>query len=68
MGSANSLEETLMLGKSVGKRRGKQRMGWLKSITDSMDTNLSKLRETVKDKGAQLAAVHGGCKKSDMTE
>ena len=45
MGSANSLEETLMLGKSVGKRRGKQRMGWLNSITDSMDMNLSRFWE-----------------------
>ena len=63
MGRANSLEETLMLGKSVGKkRRGKQRMGWLNSITDSMDMNLSKLREMVEDKGAWLAAVHGGAK------
>ena len=63
MGRANSLEETLMLGKSVGKKRsGKQRMGWLNSITDSMDMNLSKLRETVEDKGAWLAAVHGGAK------
>ena len=43
-------------------------MKLLDGIMDSMDMNLSKLRETVKDKGAQLAAVHGGCKKSDMTE
>ena len=63
------MEKILMLGKIKGKRiRGRQMITWLNNITDSMDTNLSKLRETVKDKGAQLAAVHGGCKKSDMTE
>ena len=59
MGSANSLEETLMLGKSVGKRRGKQRMGWLNSITDSMDVSFSKVREMVKDRKAWCAADHG---------
>ena len=49
----DSLEKTLMLGKiEVKKRRGRQRMKWLDSITDSMDMNLSKLRETVKDREA----------------
>ena len=57
---ADSLEKTLMLGKTEGKRRrGKQRMRWLERITDSMDMNVSKLREIVKDRGAWHAAVHG---------
>ena len=51
MKRANSLEETLMLGNIEGKRRrGRQRMKWSDSITDSMDTNLSKLWETVEDR------------------
>ena len=60
MGRVNSLEKTLMLGKTEGKRRrGWQRMRWLDSITDSMDMNLSKLREIVKDREAMSAIVHG---------
>ena len=48
-----------MLGKTEGRRRGRQRIRWLDSITDSMGMNLSKLREIVKDREAWHAAVHG---------
>ena len=60
---ANSLEETLTLGKIEGKRRtGCQRMRWLDNITDSVDMNLIKLQEIVKDRESQHAAVHGVAK------
>ena len=56
---ANTLENTLMLGKTEGKRRrGGQRMRWVDGITDSMVMSLSKLREIVKDREAQHAAIH----------
>ena len=59
---ANSLENTPMLGKIESKRRRQQRVRWLDSTTDSMDMNLNKFWESVKDREAWHAAVHGVAK------
>ena len=66
MQRADLLEKTLMLGKVEGRRRGWQKMRWLDSSIDSMNMNLSKLQEIVKDRRSWHAAVHG-ITESDVT-
>ena len=58
MGTVNSLEKSLMLGKIEGRRRGHQRMRWLDGTTDAMDTDLGKLWEMVRDGEVWRAALH----------
>ena len=62
MQRVNSLEKTLMLRKTKGRRRVQQRIRWLDGITDSKDVSMSKLQEIVNDRESQRVAVHGVAK------
>ena len=62
MRRTDSLEKTLMLGKTEGRRRGRQRMKWLDGIMSSVDMSVSKLQEVVKDRESWCAAAHGVAK------
>ena len=68
MWRADSLEKTLMLGKTEGKRRGQQRMRWLDTIMDSMDLNLSQLQEVVKQKKSPVCCRSWSHKESDIEQ
>ena len=72
MQTDDSLKKSLMLGKMEGRRRQRQRMRWLDSITDAMNMNLGKLQEMVRDREAWHTAVHGVAKSqtqlSNLTE
>ena len=68
MRKADSLEKTLMLGKiDGGKRRGRQRMGWLDDITNSIDMSLSELQELVMDREPWRSVIHGVTKSQTLS-
>ena len=68
MQRVDSLEKTLMLGKTEDRRKGQQRMRWLDGTTDSEDMSLGKLQEMVKDREACQVLQSMGCKELDRTE